>query len=251
MSIAAAKAGRSTREIATLDDGLFLIIAEPAAFAEEVLGTLTAAYQLDDAEARALALVTHTDVNFVCADGRLCASSLPPGPRAELASMLEANRSTMGGVDATLRQLGGTSYVGGVFPLRAGRGADLKATLVLLQDWTPTERALDRIRWVLMGVGLLVFAVAIGGALVFSHRMNSCPRMSPRDIAGMTPSYRCRSEPQIAVDVTRTIASRGLSSTGSGTSSTRTSCAACQQSAFMRRPISPGSRACAHRPADP
>ena len=30
-----------------------------------------------------------------------------------------------GGVDATLRQLGGTSYVGGVFPLRAGRGADL------------------------------------------------------------------------------------------------------------------------------
>jgi len=171
MSIAAAKAGRSTREIATLDDGLFLIISEPAAFAEEVLGTLTAAYQLDDAEARALALVTHTDVNFVCADGRLCASSLPPGPRAELASMLEANRSTMGGVDATLRQLGGTSYVGGVFPLRAGRGADLKATLVLLQDWTPTERALDRIRWVLMGVGLLVFAVAIGGALVFSHRM--------------------------------------------------------------------------------
>ena len=171
LSIAGAKAGRSSREIATLDDGLFLIISEPAAFAEEILGTLTAAYHLDDSEARALALVTHTDVNFVCADGRLCASSLPPGPRAELAAMLDANRSTLGGVDATLRQLGGTSYVGGVFPLRAGGSADLKATLVLLQDWTPTERALARIRWVLMGVGLLVFAVAIGGALVFSHRM--------------------------------------------------------------------------------
>ena len=58
-----------------------------------------------------------------------------------------------------------------MFPLHAGGGADLKATLVLLQDWMPTERALARIRLVLLGVGLLVFAVAIGGALVFSHRM--------------------------------------------------------------------------------
>ena len=40
---------------------------------------------------------------------------------------------------------GGISYIGGVFPLRAGGSADLKATLVLLQDWTPTERALARI----------------------------------------------------------------------------------------------------------
>src|SRR5215471_11585834 len=97
-AIASAKTGRSTREIATLDNGLFLIVSEPAAFAEEILGTLTAAYHLDDNEARALALVTHCDVSFVCADGRLCASSLPPGPRAELAVLLDANRAAIGGV---------------------------------------------------------------------------------------------------------------------------------------------------------
>jgi PAS domain S-box-containing protein len=170
-AIASAKAGHSAREIATLDDGLFLIISEPAAFAEEVLGTLTAAYHLNDAEARALALVTHCDVSFVCADGRLCASSLPSGPRADLAAMLDANRSTVGVVDATLRELGGISYVGGVYPLRAGGDVDRKATLVLLQDWTPTERALARIRSVLLGVGLLSFGIAIAGTLAFSRRM--------------------------------------------------------------------------------
>jgi hypothetical protein len=40
--------------------------------------------------------------------------------------------------------------------------------------------------------------------------MNSCPRTSPRMTPGIMPSYRCRSEPQIAVDVIFTIASRGL-----------------------------------------
>src|SRR4051812_46293098 len=52
--------------------------------------------------------------------------------------------------------------------------------------------------------------------------MNSCPRMSPRFIVGTYPSYRCRSDPQIAVDVIRTIASRSLRILGSGTFSTCT-----------------------------
>jgi hypothetical protein len=46
--------------------------------------------------------------------------------------------------------------------------------------------------------------------------------MSPGFMKGMKPSTRCRSEPQIAVDVMRTIASRGLKIFGSGTSSART-----------------------------
>jgi hypothetical protein len=171
-AIATAKAGHSARDIVTLDDGLFLIVAEPAAFAEEVLGTLTAAYRLDDAEARALALVTHCDVSFVCADGRLCASSLPAEPRAALASLLDDDRSAVGGVDATLRTLGGTAYVGGVYPLRAFGGVERQpATLVLLQDWTPTQRALARVRSVLLWMGLLTFGVALGCTLVFSHRL--------------------------------------------------------------------------------
>ena len=66
--------------------------------------------------------------------------------------------------------------------------------------------------------------------------MNSWPRMSPAAIDGMKPSYRCRSDPQMAVEVTRTMASRGLRILGSGTCSTRTSCVPYQHSAFMASP---------------
>jgi len=167
-----ARAGRHVRDIVTLDDGLYLVVAEPAVFAEEVLGTLTAAYRLGDAEVRALALVTHCDISFVCADGRLCASSLPPAPRAALASMLRDDRAFIGGVKGTLQRLGQTSYVGGVYPLPAGAGTNRQAaTLVLLRDWTPTEHAISRIHGVLLWVGLLTFGVALGGTLVFSRRI--------------------------------------------------------------------------------
>src|SRR5829696_854847 len=50
--------------------------------------------------------------------------------------------------------------------------------------------------------------------------MNSCPRMSPLRMVGMKPWNRCRSEPQMAVEVTRTMASRALRILGSGTSRT-------------------------------
>jgi hypothetical protein len=43
---------------------------------------------------------------------------------------------------------------------------------------------------------------------------------SPFCIVGTYPSSRCKSEPQIAVEVIFTIASRRFSITGSGTSST-------------------------------
>src|SRR4051812_45996606 len=52
--------------------------------------------------------------------------------------------------------------------------------------------------------------------------MNSWPRMSPFFIVGMYPSYRCKSEPQIAVELIFTIASRSLRIFGSGTFSTWT-----------------------------
>ncbi len=60
----------------------------------------------------------------------------------------------------------------------------------------------------------------------------SWPKTRP-DSAPVRPSYRWRSEPQIAVVVIRTIASVGFSIVGSGTSSTRTSRFPCQVSAFM------------------
>ena len=63
--------------------------------------------------------------------------------------------------------------------------------------------------------------------------IGSCPRTSPGFRYGPSTSYRCRSEPQMAVEVIRTIASVGSSIRGSGTSSTRTSRLPCQVSAFM------------------
>src|SRR5262249_13546186 len=65
--------------------------------------------------------------------------------------------------------------------------------------------------------------------------MNSWPRISPPFIVGMKPSSRWRSEPQIAVSVTLTIASRGLRILGSGTRATRTSSVPYQHRAFMNR----------------
>ena len=63
--------------------------------------------------------------------------------------------------------------------------------------------------------------------------IGSWPRMSPFSRNGPNSSYRCRSEPQIAVEVMRTIASVGCSSFGSGTASTRTSRFPCQVTAFI------------------
>src|SRR5579864_2154040 len=63
--------------------------------------------------------------------------------------------------------------------------------------------------------------------------INSWPRMSPASMVGMKPSYRWRSEPQIAVRVISMMASRGLRIFGSGTVSTRTSSLPYQQSAFI------------------
>src|SRR3954454_23252489 len=53
---------------------------------------------------------------------------------------------------------------------------------------------------------------------------------------GPRTSYRCRSEPQIPLDVTRMIASVGAWMLGSGTVSTRTSRRPCQVTALMPRP---------------
>src|SRR5215211_9274149 len=55
---------------------------------------------------------------------------------------------------------------------------------------------------------------------------------------GPITSYRCRSEPQIPLDVIRTMASVGSSIRGSGTSSTRTSRLPCQVTAFILHPPS-------------
>src|SRR5215211_6132592 len=67
--------------------------------------------------------------------------------------------------------------------------------------------------------------------------MNSWPSMSPRCIVGMNPLYMCRSEPQIAVEVIFTIASRWLRICGSGTCSTLIVVLPYQQFALIASPF--------------
>ena len=63
--------------------------------------------------------------------------------------------------------------------------------------------------------------------------IGSCPMMSPGVRYIPSTSYRCRSEPQIAVEAIRTIASVGSWICGSGTVSTDTFCVPCHVSALM------------------
>src|SRR4051794_18264191 len=63
--------------------------------------------------------------------------------------------------------------------------------------------------------------------------IGSWPRMSPGFMAGRYMSYRCRSDPQMQVDVTLMITSFGSSILGSGTVSQRTSDLPCQVRAFI------------------
>src|SRR5439155_10783346 len=85
--IAASAAGRPGRDIAEIGGRLFLVVSEPARFAEETLGTLTVGYALDDAVAQQLAQVTHCEVNLVV--GRqLSASSLKGDERTALANLV-------------------------------------------------------------------------------------------------------------------------------------------------------------------
>src|SRR2546423_13620930 len=63
--------------------------------------------------------------------------------------------------------------------------------------------------------------------------IGSWPRMSPGFMNGTNPSTRCRADPQMAVDVIRTIASRLLRVLGSGAFSTFTLYGAHHTRAFI------------------
>ena len=96
-------------------DRLFLVVSEPARFADEVLGTLTVGYALDDAVATRLAEETGCDVNI--AAGRvLYASSLPEADRAALASLVASDHLPQ---NAVVTRVGAGDYVVGTFPLSA------------------------------------------------------------------------------------------------------------------------------------
>jgi diguanylate cyclase (GGDEF)-like protein len=171
-SITEATAGRPRRAIVGVGDRLFQIVSEPARFAEETLGTLTVGLALDDAVARRLAAVTHSDVNII-AGRRLGASSLTGADRMALAGLVSAGDwlSRLGTLDAVQR-VGDGQYVVGIFPLSAGDDGGAVGRLVLLQNWRPTQQFVDEVRRRLLAAGAAIFVLAVGGGMLFSRRMS-------------------------------------------------------------------------------
>src|SRR2546430_14524911 len=78
--------------------------------------------------------------------------------------------------------------------------------------------------------------LVIAGPTSSTMPIGSWPRMSPSVMKGPSTSYRCRSEPQMPLDVTRMTMSSGSWMAGSGTFSTRTSRRPCQVTAFIVAP---------------
>jgi PAS domain S-box-containing protein len=175
-AISTARGGQSAYDIVPFEQSLYLIVSEPAMFADEVLGTMTTGYKLDDHVATELSRVNHCDVNLVCAGDRLCASSLPSAPRADLTSLLLVNRPELGAAESapTLHRIGRDLYVSGVYPLLPSRGS---GELVLLKSWAPTQQALDRMQRWLVWVGVATLGVALAGSLIASRRLTRPLRM--------------------------------------------------------------------------
>jgi PAS domain S-box-containing protein len=170
--IGVAARGHAHRDIIAIDNILFLIVSEPASFADEILGTVTVGYALDDKVARELADITHCDVNLVAGD-RLSGSSLDPDHRSLFATTLTATAVESGhGVSLTVETLRELRYVAGTYPLFREARANEAGRLVLLQDWQPTERSLDELRGSLLRGGALIFAFALAGGIFFSRRVS-------------------------------------------------------------------------------
>ena len=166
-----ARSGRSVNDVVAIADSLYLVVSEPARFADEVLGTMTAGYKLDDRVAKELSLVTHTEVNLVCPGKRLCGSSLPGPQRADLVSALSSGLPRIGDDTPSRRRIGRADYVSAVYPLIPADTARRRGQLVLLRAWAPTQHAVDQMGGRLMWVGIATIAVTLAGSIVVSRRL--------------------------------------------------------------------------------
>lgn len=177
-ALSEAVGGSSSRRVSAIDGRLYLVVAEPARFADEVLGALVVGYGLDDAVMRELAAITRCEVTLAAGD-TLAATSLGLRERTALAELVRS-----GGVPESrapaVRAVGGSEYVGAAYPLMEGVDVGTGGRLVLLQDWEPTRQSLREVRWQLAMGGVVIFGAALAGALIFSGRVTR----SLADIAG-------------------------------------------------------------------
>jgi signal transduction histidine kinase len=184
--------------IATLGGRLYLLVSEPAMFGEERLGTLSIGYALDDRVAKELAGSSLAEVTFV-SGGAVSGSSLGPAARRDMVAALAAGTWSAGDAGREPQPLGGTRYVAALFPLAIGDAgtSESSAQVVLLRDWTRTERFVGDLRRQLLTIGAASFVMALVVGLVFSRRTTQPIRELACAAVAITAGDRARRAPLV------------------------------------------------------
>ena len=141
LAIRGALEGGERRDVVHVNDNLHLVVSEPARFADEVLGTMTVGFSLDDTVARELAQVTRYQVTLF-SGAHVSGSSLPRMQRQALGDDVQQNPSFE---RVHVRTLGPRRYIEGAFPLLSTQPAGSRDRLVLLDDWSPTQSFIDEL----------------------------------------------------------------------------------------------------------
>jgi signal transduction histidine kinase len=192
--IAVALKGQSRADILAVDDRLFLVVGEPAQFAEETLGSMIIGFRLDDVMAKDLARLVQAEVGFAIG-GHLSATSLPDSAKNELAATLGRGDLFNRRVAGRPQSIGGMRYMSALFPLSLDDAVPSAAQVILLRDWRPTEQFLATMQRHFAETGIIIFAVAVAAALVFSRRTTRPIREIARVAAEITAGRRTSRAP--------------------------------------------------------
>ena len=200
-----ALAGRDTTSLVAHPSGILQIVTVPVTLArprEEILGTLSAGFLLDDALAAQLKQITGSDLAFGM-NGRILASTLPRAEDTSLAAQLAGNRPTrlLLGADefeALPRALasGAAGAPAGAAQGPPGDAAPGKAVALILRSRTEQLRSLRSIHTGFAATGVL--AVVLAMALSFA-----VARTIARPLANIADVMR---EMSATGDLTRKIA---------------------------------------------
>jgi predicted signal transduction protein with EAL and GGDEF domain len=170
-AVATARRGSRARVFVDAGGALFMVIAAPARFAAEVIGTFIVGYELTDALAQELARLAQCEV-LLLAGPRIAATSLRERAHTDTLALAAHAAQAEVGVMPELARIGEYRYVGGTFSLSPDVTTPAPGRLVLLADWQPTQVFVDQLRDRFLLGGLVVFGLALLGGLVFSRRVS-------------------------------------------------------------------------------
>ena len=189
-----ALAGREAGGFWPHADGVLQVIAVPISIYQdrpEIMGTLSIGFRLDNALAAQFKRATESDIAFAV-EGRIRASTLPAGDRAQLVSLLKTG-------DVQTIALANGEYVAlkrPLAPAAASGAGDTAASVLLLRSRTERLRFLDAIH---AGLGAVAM-IAVLAATILSYAV---ARTITRPVATITDVMR---EMSATGDLTRKIA---------------------------------------------